>query len=159
MAVQTYNKTERLSEEDKEVLMFVSTQVAMAIERKQAEDQIRRNAERLMLLDTLSQALVGIGLDYEAVLAYITRRIAEIFNGACVIQSLSDDNLTIKITSLHHVRPEALAVLRESIRIADVQDATFGFSSQVLQIGQPILLSANALAQARSSMDLAFFSY
>jgi PAS domain S-box-containing protein/putative nucleotidyltransferase with HDIG domain len=159
MAVQTYSLTERLSEEDQEVLMFVSTQVAMAIERKQAEDQIRRNAERLVLLDALSQTLVEIGLDYEAVLAHVTRRIAEIYNGACVIQFLSDDNFTLKIASLHHVRPEALAALRESSRAAAIQEATSGLSGQVLQTGQPILLSSNALEQARPTLDPAFSSY
>ena len=159
MAVQTYNTSERLSEEDKEVLMFVSTQVAMAIERKQAEEQIRRNAERLVLLDTLSQALVGIGLDYEAVLGVVTRRIAEIFNSACVIQFLSNDNLTFKIISFHHVRPEALAMLREIAVKGDPQEATFGFSGQVVRTGQPVLISAAVLTQARPSLDLIFGPY
>ena len=42
MAVQTYNEAERLSKADEDVLMFVSTQVAMAIERKRAEDELRK---------------------------------------------------------------------------------------------------------------------
>ena len=159
MAVQTYNTAERLSEEDKEVLMFVSTQVAMAIERKQAEEQIQRNAERLVLLDTLSQALVGIGLDYEAVLGVVTRRIAEIFNGACVIQFLSNDNLTFKIISFHHVRTESLAILREIAVKGEPQEATFGFSGQAVRTGQPVLISAAVLAQARPSLDLIFGRY
>jgi putative nucleotidyltransferase with HDIG domain len=159
MAVQTYNLTERLSEEDKEVLMFVSTQVAMAIERKQAEEQIRRNAERLILLDTLSQALVGIGLDYGAVVEFVTGRIAEIFNSACVIQVLSDDNTTFKIAAFHHLKPEALATLRDIAGQTAPQDATFGFSGQVLQTGLPVLVSADALVQARPSLDLVFEPY
>jgi len=159
MAVQTYNPAERLSEEDKEVLMFVSTQVAMAIERKQAEEQIRRNAERLILLDTLSQALVGIGLDYEAVLEFVTRRIAEIFDCACVIQFLSDDNVTFNIISLHHVRPEAQALLHEIAAKSSPRDATFGFSGQVIQDGQPVIASATSLAQARLSLDLLYGPY
>ncbi len=159
MTVQTYSLAERLSEEDKEVLMFVSTQVAMAIERKQAEDQIRSNAERLSLLDTLSQALVGMGLDYTAVLEFVTRRIAEIFESACVIQFLSDDNLTLKIHSFHHTKPDALSLLYEIAEKAEPQDATFGFSGQALQTGQPVRISGTDLVQARSSLDPEFGSY
>ena len=153
MAVQTYNPVERLSEEDKEVLVFVSTQVAMAIERKQAEEKIRKNAERLLLLDTISQALVGIGADYRAVLEFVTRQVAEIFSSACVIQFLSEDNFTLQIASTHHVKPKALAMLREIAAKIEPQDATFGFSGQVLKTGQPIIASAAALAQARPALD------
>jgi two-component system, cell cycle sensor histidine kinase and response regulator CckA len=42
MAVQTYAESVRLYESDKDVLVFVSTQVAMAIERKRAEERLRR---------------------------------------------------------------------------------------------------------------------
>jgi PAS domain S-box-containing protein len=47
MAVQTYTETDRLREADKDVLVFVSTQVAMAIERKRAEEEIRKLNEEL----------------------------------------------------------------------------------------------------------------
>jgi PAS domain S-box-containing protein len=47
MAVQTYNPNERLSESDKDILMFVSTQVAMAIERRQIEDALRSSQANL----------------------------------------------------------------------------------------------------------------
>ena len=159
MAVQTYSRTERLSEKDKEVLMFVSTQVAMAIERKQAEEQIRENAERLMLLDTLSQALVEIGLDYRAVLEFVTQKIAEIFSSACVIQFLSEDNLTLQIALTHHVKPETLAKLREFASQIEPQDASLDFSGQVLQTGQPIMLSSAVLEQTRLSFPSVFWPY
>ncbi len=41
MAIQTYSLTERLKEADKDILMFVSGQVAMAIERKRVEEALR----------------------------------------------------------------------------------------------------------------------
>jgi signal transduction histidine kinase len=47
MVVQTYNPDERLTEMDKNVLMFVSTQVATAIERKQAEEERQRLISQL----------------------------------------------------------------------------------------------------------------
>jgi two-component system cell cycle sensor histidine kinase/response regulator CckA len=39
MAIQTYTEAVRLTESDKDILAFVSTQVAMVIERKRAESQ------------------------------------------------------------------------------------------------------------------------
>ncbi|HTP08522.1 MAG TPA: PAS domain S-box protein, partial [Anaerolineae bacterium] len=42
MAVQNYSGSARLTEEHKDLLMFVSAQVAMAIERKRAEERNRR---------------------------------------------------------------------------------------------------------------------
>ncbi len=41
IAVQTYSEGTRYGEEERDILTFVSTQVAMAIERKRAEDALR----------------------------------------------------------------------------------------------------------------------
>ncbi|MBN2346929.1 MAG: response regulator [Candidatus Aminicenantes bacterium] len=46
MTVQTYSEAVRYGETDKDVLVFVSTQVAMMIERKRAEDALRQSEER-----------------------------------------------------------------------------------------------------------------
>jgi len=55
MAVQTYDEEHRLVDSDQDVLMFVSTQVAMAIERKQAEQALQQQAQELAMLNTLGQ--------------------------------------------------------------------------------------------------------
>jgi PAS domain S-box-containing protein len=47
MAVQTYRPTERLHESDKDILMFVSTQVAMVIERRKMEEALRTSQANL----------------------------------------------------------------------------------------------------------------
>ncbi len=46
MTVQTYTEAVRYSEADKDVLVFVSAQVAMMIERKQADEALRQSEER-----------------------------------------------------------------------------------------------------------------
>jgi PAS domain S-box-containing protein len=46
MATQTYSLSQRLTEADKDVMVFVSTQVATAIERKQAEEALRVAEEK-----------------------------------------------------------------------------------------------------------------
>ena len=45
LVVQSYTETATFSEEDRIVLEFVSTQVAMAIERKRADEALRRSEE------------------------------------------------------------------------------------------------------------------
>ncbi len=50
MAVQTYADDVRLEEGDKEILVFVSRQVAMAIERKRADEQLTREHALLATL-------------------------------------------------------------------------------------------------------------
>ena len=42
LTVQTYHKNERLSQKDVEILQFVSTQIAMAIDRKKTEEEVRK---------------------------------------------------------------------------------------------------------------------
>jgi signal transduction histidine kinase len=58
MAVYTYTEAARLSEADKDVFVFVSTQVAMAVERKQAQEQIRKLNRTLQVINGANQALV-----------------------------------------------------------------------------------------------------
>jgi len=50
MATQNYMKENRIGEREKHIFMFVSTQVAMAIERKMAEDQIKMDLKEKEIL-------------------------------------------------------------------------------------------------------------
>src|SRR5262249_26733897 len=46
LTVQSYTEGIRFGEEEQNILLFVSTQIAMAIERKQAEDALLESEER-----------------------------------------------------------------------------------------------------------------
>ncbi len=46
LVIQSYDEQQRYDEDDKEILQFVSTQIAMAIERKQGEEALREREER-----------------------------------------------------------------------------------------------------------------
>jgi len=50
LVVQSYSKGVRYGEEDKNILMFVSNQVAMAINRKRAEEQIQKDLKEKEIL-------------------------------------------------------------------------------------------------------------
>ncbi len=47
VAAQSYSEGVRYGPEDKEILIFVSSQIAMAVERKRAEDALRRQSDLL----------------------------------------------------------------------------------------------------------------
>ncbi len=50
LAVQSYSRNVRFGEEEKNILAFVSNQIALAIERKQAEEQIQKDLEERNIL-------------------------------------------------------------------------------------------------------------
>ena len=59
LVAQTYTEGTRFGEREKDILQFVSTQVAMAIERKRAEEAVRASETRLKaLLDSALDACV-----------------------------------------------------------------------------------------------------
>jgi len=55
MVVQTYHKARRLGQADQDLLLFVSTQVAMAIEHKRDEAALRESEDRLQKAQAIAQ--------------------------------------------------------------------------------------------------------
>jgi PAS domain S-box-containing protein len=77
LAVQSYSGSVRYSEADKEVLTYISAQVARAIEHKRAEDALRESEARFELL--AKTAPVGIfRTDEHGATTYVNRRWTEI---------------------------------------------------------------------------------
>jgi PAS domain S-box-containing protein len=77
VAAQIYSGTTRYGQRDKELLQFVSHQVARAIERKQADDALRASEERFRAL--IENTSDGIGLlDPEGGILYSSPAMAQI---------------------------------------------------------------------------------
>ena len=72
LVVQTYSPGVRYGEDEKNILMFVSEQVAMAIERKRTESELRRSEQKnRAILSAIPDLMFlldkdGIFLDYKA---------------------------------------------------------------------------------------------
>jgi PAS domain S-box-containing protein len=79
LAVQSYTKGLRFGEEEKDILVFVSEQVAMAIERKRAEDQLRQQNEYLSALHETTLGLLN-RLNVADVLETIVTRAAQLLD-------------------------------------------------------------------------------
>ena len=58
LAVQTYTESERLTQEDQDVLVFVSNQVAMMLERKRAEEHDRMFSQGLRAVIEAADELI-----------------------------------------------------------------------------------------------------
>ena len=71
LVVQSYSEATRYSESDKELLQFVSTQVAAAIERKQAEERLHHIARHDPLTDLANRDLFH--QQFEAALENVSR--------------------------------------------------------------------------------------
>jgi len=79
LAVQTYQQNVRLNQSHMDILLFVSTQVAMAIQRKQAEEEIRqRNQVLAMLNRVIAASAEANNPDY--LLETACRELAQAFN-------------------------------------------------------------------------------
>lgn len=79
LAVQSYSYDIRLKEEDKDILEFVSTQVAMAIERKQNEEKIHRRNRELALLNQIIAASAA-DVEPKHILETVCRELAATFD-------------------------------------------------------------------------------
>jgi K+-sensing histidine kinase KdpD len=77
MAIQTYTQAARLAESDQEILTFVSNQVAMVIERKQAEEQIRQSRNQLATLNEIGRAVSEV-TDLGTVLEIIRQQLEKL---------------------------------------------------------------------------------
>ncbi len=93
LAVQTYTESIRLYEKDKDILAFVSTQVAMAIQRKQAEEEIRRRNRELTSLNRIIAASV-VTAEPEYILETTCRELAAAFEVPQAVAWLFDEKKT-----------------------------------------------------------------
>jgi signal transduction histidine kinase len=73
-------------------------------ERKQAEEEIRRNAERSQLLSDISDEFIRAGLDYAPALSTIIRRTTEWFGDYGFIHLLTEEGKLFEAAVCHNPR-------------------------------------------------------
>ncbi len=81
LTVQSYDPAVRLDERHKQMLVFVSTQVAMAIERKQAEENIHQRNRELAILNKIINA-TAVAVDEQTVLQIACHELLDAFDMA-----------------------------------------------------------------------------
>lgn len=76
LAVQSYTDGLRFKEDEKNILQFISAQVAMAIERKKAHEALKRSEKKYRILVEKASDVIAIVQD--GVLKYVNPRAAEL---------------------------------------------------------------------------------
>jgi PAS domain S-box-containing protein len=89
IVVQTYTEDVRLTEQDKELLIFVAQHVASALDRARLLDETRRRAAELAIVNSIGQALAA-HLDLEALIELVGERLLETFGADIVYVALLD---------------------------------------------------------------------
>jgi PAS domain S-box-containing protein len=112
---------------------------------RQAQARLRAQAQRLALLEDLSQALADAGLEYNELLNVAARKVADLIGDACIIRLLSPDGAWLQMAAAHHRDPQAGALLRELT--ARPQLANEGLGGQVLASRQALLVPAITQAE------------
>ncbi|MDQ7799100.1 MAG: PAS domain S-box protein [Candidatus Edwardsbacteria bacterium] len=96
LVVQTYDQGVRFGEREKEILTFISEQVAFAINRKQSETGLRESEERYRtLVDQLPAVTFRLALDPENSTLFISRQAEQIL-GFAAREWVDDPKLWIR---------------------------------------------------------------
>jgi len=152
MVTQSYTEGVRFNQSHADLLTFVSTQAAMAIESKRAQEKIRQQADRLSLLNTISNALSST-LNLDDLLEIVYHEIMKAVYADAFFIALYDHNsneLEFKINVDKGIREPSYKQVMET-----------GLTANVVTSKQSILIrdfekEKNHLAQATlwGTMDL-----
>lgn len=131
---------------------YILTKVMDITERKRAEEERRRNAERATALAEISQSLAEVTNDPQASLNLIARRVTELIGDATLIRLVSLDGLHLDPVAVYHPDPETTVQMRElyaSVR----QSVNEGFAPRIFQTGQALLIPSITKEQMRASIE------
>lgn len=105
MAVQDYHDGQAYDQEDKQILAFVATQTALAIERKRGEQALLKRAEQMRRhRNVLLELALRDKSDFAAALDVICARSAGTFQVSRVgYWSLQDHNTALVCETLHRI--------------------------------------------------------
>ena len=164
IVVQSYNPQTTLGEREKEILQFVSNQIALAIERKQAEQELEENARQLRaVVETVEE---GITLSDQANRFLIFNTKMEELTGYSVQEAMHTPDFFLQLYPDREERAKAIQYVQDLIasgKVSDVettirtkrdQRKTLLVSSTVLQLkGQQLFLSAYRDITQRKSAE------
>lgn len=113
--------------------------IRYALERKRAEEKIRKTAARSELLARLSRSFAEAGLEYEAVVKTIARAVAESTGDLCVISLLSEDEAWIEHVVCYHADNQITDSARKifATKKQPVEQSVSGYS---LRTGKTLLI-------------------
>src|SRR5438034_457041 len=91
LAVQSYTKDVRYTEQDKELLAFVGQHVGGALSRARAIEETRQRNAELALINSVQSALAG-ELELQAIYDLVGDKIQEVFDAQVVDIGIHDES-------------------------------------------------------------------
>jgi PAS domain S-box-containing protein len=138
LAAEREQLAERVAERTAE-LAYANAELQDEIaERVELAVQIKQYAARATTLAEFSQALVEDNLHMQRLFDTIAQRIALAIGDACFLTMCPADEQSMDIVAVGHAQPEALALLRTTLR--EPFPMLGGMADQVLQSGRPLLI-------------------
>ncbi|HEY2218952.1 MAG TPA: GAF domain-containing protein, partial [Gaiellaceae bacterium] len=139
LAVQSYTKDVRYTEEDRDLLAFVGQHVGAALTRARAIEETRQRNAELALINSVQAALAG-ELEMQAIYDVVGDKIQEIFDAQGVAISTLDEATRL----LHHTY---LIERGERLR-PEPMPLGSGFTKHVLDTQEPLLIDEDLAAEA-----------
>lgn len=110
VVVQTYTEAVRLTETHKDILVFVSAQIAMAIERKRADQRLRESEERFRVLAENIPGIIYLSRnDARFSLLYLNDEVEHLTGFP------KDDFLADRVSFVDLYHPEDAPVIRQQV--------------------------------------------
>jgi PAS domain S-box-containing protein len=145
-----------LLDESGEVRHVVATGIDIT-ERHEAEEALRRQAAHLEALAEASRVFAE-GLDYEATLTTIARRLAELIGDGVLIRVISPDGAWLLPVAVWHPDPARL-VQRRRLLVQSPQRVGEGITASVLETGRSLLVPALTTGFVHERMKHEYWPY
>jgi PAS domain S-box-containing protein len=141
LVVQTYTEGVRYALEDRDILTFVSSQVAMAIARKRAEEALSRRARELAALYETSLE-INAQPDVPALLRTIVRRASELVGVRMGGLYLMHPDQTLELVVNHSLPDDSIGT---RLRLGE------GLSGRVAQSGEWMMIDDYSRWEGRAA--------
>ncbi len=141
LAVQSYTEGLRYSEEDKDILTFISDQIALVIERKQAEERLRaemayleqlfESAQEAIVMNTTDGRILNVNSEFVRMFGYAREE---------AIGKFLDD-----LVATEYLMEEAVSLTKriaegEKVKYETVRCRKDGTQMNVSLLGSPIII-------------------
>ncbi|HEX2962274.1 MAG TPA: PAS domain S-box protein [Ignavibacteriales bacterium] len=106
--------------------------------RREVEELTNRKKEQAEIMSDISEALVRMSLDYEAVLEVTVEKIARLIGDACMLLLISEEDKHIHPVTLWHPDKQAEDFIRKCF-VENKQKAGEGVTGRVIAEGRAVL--------------------
>jgi signal transduction histidine kinase len=127
-------------------------------ERRLADENLRRSAERAEALARLGKYLGEVSTQYQAALPAVARLLAEVVGDGCALYLISADGQWLETAAIDHRDPGAAEAL-QALKAVAPSRADEGLSGRVLQSGQSLLIPQVDPAVLRASLPPEYDAY